>query len=423
MPDPQIVPPIPEVKQGTDLSDEAAARSIQEQFDRLMPPGKNEPAPPEPPKTGQSPPAEPPRSTEPAPAGTEKPPEEPIRKVPSFIEEALKVDSGKPAAPEAPKPAPEAEMPEELPEFKDPEERKERYKAWRTTYQKLKEENKRLASRPGGPDPATHERLQYLETENKGMREHLSRVSVENHADFKQNILQPMQQAWNEACKVVQEGGADPAQLGRALSLRGKDQFEALDEIFAEMPESARAEAHDAIRTFKKYDEFRRQALANAPQTAQALRKADVERQYKVLEQQRGEMRGYFDDAVRLLREEAKVELLQTSSDPDAQWWNEQAESVIEGGRKLYLENSDLRKMAMACILAPTADAYRKLWLSEQARRVKAEDTIKERFGAEPSLSESGGAGRSDANLSADLKRPFHEVFIEKFHQLRNQGR
>jgi hypothetical protein len=421
MPDPVIVPPTPEIKQGADLSDEAAARSIQAAFDRKLPPSKNEQPPPESPRPPAEPPVKPPDQPQPEPKEEPTPPV--AHKVPSFIEEALKVEPG--VATDAPKPAPaEPEWPEEVPEFKTPEERKARYKAWRETYQKLKDENTRLASRPGQPDQAVTERLQFLETQNKEMTAALNRVSVENHAEFQEQVLRPMHGAWNEACRIVQEGGGDPAQLGRALSLRGKEQFEALDEILVEMPESARIEAQDAIRTFKRFDEVRRQALANAPETAKALRKADIQRQYATLEKQREEMRGYFDDAVKILRDDAKVELLLTSTDPDAKEWNEQAEAIVNGGKKLYLENSDLRKMAMACVLAPMADRYRTLWMAERAARVKAESTIKERFGAEPSLSESGGAGRTpDSVLAADLKRPFADVFIEKFHQLRSQGR
>jgi hypothetical protein len=431
MADPVIVPPVPTVKQGEPIEahpDDSIARSIQEAFDRVMPPSKSESPPPD---HSQAPPAQPPVQ-EPTPVPESPPPPptpapEPAaeHKIPSFIEEALKVEpiSAK-TAPEAPKSAPEEGIPEELPSFKTPEESKANWRQFRERYNALKAEADSLRSRPGGPDPATSERLGFLETQNKEMREALNRVSVETHQDFQQNVLRPMHGAWNEACRIVQEGGGDPAQLSRALSLAGKDQYEALDEIFAEIPESARTEAQTAIRAFKHYAGQRQAALANAPQTAQALRKADLQRQYATLEKQREEMRSFFDDAVRILRDEAKVEVLQTSNDPDAKWWNDQARDIEDGGRKLYLENSDLRKMAMACLLAPAADGYRKMWLSERAARLKAEDTIKERFGAEPSLSESSGASRTPDSVRADdLARPFHEVFLEKFHQLRQQGR
>ena len=428
MADPVLVPPVPTVVQGepvASIPENRLAQSIQDAFDRKLPPSKAEsaPAPPAPPveapKPPESTPVHPLPPPEPAPE-PEKAPQE--RKIPSFIEESLKVESK--GAPEAPKPAPDPEIPEELPTFKTPEESKANWRQFREEYKKLKAETEALRNRPGEADPATTQKLSFLETQNKEMREALNRVSVETNQDFQQKVMKPLHGAWNEACRIVQEGGGDPAQLSRALSLNGKEQYEALDEIFAEIPESARAEAQSAIRSFKHYNGFRQQALANAPQTAQQLRKVELERQYATLEKQRGEMRSYFDDAVRVLRDEAKVEVLQTSKDPNDKWWNDQAESVIDGGRKLYLENSDLRKMAMACILAPAADGYRKMWLSEREARLKAEGTIKERFGAEPSLSESSGAARTpDAVKAEELKRPFHEVFLDKFHQLRSQGR
>lgn len=399
---------------------------VQKVFDRIMPPGKDAkpPASATPPVT-EPPPAIPPPPVEPPkepvkPAEEPKPPVE--HKMPSFLEEALKVEPSQPEKPAAP---PEEEWPEELPTFKSSDEAKNRYKKWRESYKTLKEEAKSLRERPGGLDEQTKARMDMLEGQNKEMATVLSRFGVEQSAEFQQNVIRPLYGAWNEACRIVKESGLDPNDLARAMSLGGKTQFEALDQLFEGMPESAKSEVHDALRAYRKLEDVRRSALANAPANFEQIRKREMEREYAVLNKQKEEMASMFDDAIKQLRDEAKVEVLQTTTDPEAGWWNDQQKELIATSRKLYLENTDMRKMAMACVLAPMADTYRKLWLTERAARNKAEKNLQEKFGAEPSLSESPGATTpsQEAQMKEDLKRPFSEVFLREFHRAQARSR
>ena len=342
--------------------------------------------------------------------------------MPSFLEEALKVEGGeeKPAA----KLSGDDEWPEELPTFKNSEEAKERYKKWRQSYDSLKQEKAKLETRPAG-DPAAAERLKIVEEQNREMATTLSRLGVEQSVEFQQQVLRPLHAYWNEAARIVKDSGGDPQQLAQAMSLQGKAQFEALDELFADMPESAKAEAHDALRNYRRFENARQQSLANAPKTLEALQKKELQRQYEMVNQQRAEMKNIFDNQLRRLTEEAKLEIFQTSKNPEDKWWNDQAEEIISNSRKLYLENTDMDKMAVACILAPAVDAYRKLWLSERAARMKADGTLKEKFEQEPSLSESPGGKQlpPSQKMAEDLKRPFTEVFLEEFHKSQASSR
>jgi hypothetical protein len=430
MPEPTIVPPTPTINQGSDpaaAADAALGQSVQTIFDRIMPPASPKasqdesvppPPPQEPPKPPPPVPIEPPVPTEPVPPPTQIPTSpEPERKLPSFIEQALKVEPA-----EAPA-APVDELPENL-EHLPPEEHKQRWQKFRGAFNALKEENKTLKNRPPVDEP-TKARLDYLENENKGLTNRLNQFSIETNQDFQKNVIQPMQGAWYKAAKTMQEAGGDPAALAKAMSVSGLAQYQALDEILSDLPESAKAEVNGALTAYRQLDEVRRHALADAPRTIQELNKRNMERQMEAISKQKTEMGVLFDEAVRKLRDEAGVEVLRRSDDPESQWWNQQGDEMIQTARALYLDNADLGRMAMACVLAPMADTYRKLWFQERDARLKAEGTLKQKFGAEPSLSESGGAVpvQGATAMRDDLKRPFDQVFLDKFHELQRQGR
>ena len=348
-------------------------------------------------------------------------------RIPSFIEKALDVT---PSQPESTQPAAVAgqaaqppvadEIPEEPP-VAATEESRNNWKRFRDEYKKLKTEVSTLKNRPV-LDDQTKGQLEFLQNQNKEMAAHLERMSVETHQDFQQNIIRPMHGAWMEAAKIVQEAGGNPDDLAKALTLSGKSHFEALDEIFSGLPESAKAEAQPAIAAYRRLDDRRKAAIADAPRTIQALKQQDLQRQHDFLQKQKSEMSAMFDDAVRILRDEAKVEIFQTSTDPDAKWWNDQAETLVNASKKLYLDNTDLKRTAMACLLAPAADVYRKMWMAERAARLKIDKTQRDRYGSEPTLSESGGNSRTDTpSMEEDLKKPFSDVFLREFHRARGE--
>jgi len=417
MPEPVIVPPPPTITQPPPGAEDHSPglEQVQKAFDQVLPdirrPAK-EPAetlkPTTPPPTDPTPPP----SEEPA-----KPPEE--LKIPSFLEEALKTPS-EPAKPQAAA-EPDAEFPEELP----PEERKSRIKGLRDAYKKLKGEVETLRSQPNR-DPQEQQRLQWLENQNRQMADMLSRVGVEHSAEFQQKIMAPLTASWNEAARIVRDAGGDPQELAKVMSLSGKAQFEGLDLLFSEMPESAKMEANDALRSYRRYEEARQRAVANAPKTLEAIRARETERQFQELSKQRNDMASMFDRALLRLRDEAKVEVFQKTSDPESAWWNEQGERLVQQGRDLFLENTDLDRVALACLLAPAADAYRKLFLASQKKVTELQKLVNDRFGNEPNLSESpGNAGNltPSGQFNEDLKKPFADVFLREFHKARAKSR
>src|SRR5215471_11853646 len=436
MPEPTIVPPPPTVRQGEQPvapENRPAVDSIENVtaiFDRVLPP-----------KGVQKPPAKPPaatpetmESTQPPqeraqrpPVDRTPPPPEPKKEpettktgeLPSFLQEALRTE--KPIT--TPPPAATDEHEAEIPADATPEQRQTRIKGLRDAYKRVKGELETIKSQPPEKTPAL-EYVRQLEAQNGQMMEILSRVGVEHSAEFQNTILRPLYASWNEATRIVREAGGDPNELRTAMSLGGRAQFEALDNLFAEFPESAKAEAHDALRNFRRYEAARAAAVANAPKTMEGIRARDQQRQAQEMGRARNEMVTMFDNALAKLRDEAKVEVFLRTNDPETAWWNQQGDQVIQQARNLFLENTDMEKVAFACLLAPAADAYRNLFMKAQKEVAQLKQVIREKGWAEPNLSESAGNAASrppEAQLKHDLTRPFQDVFLEEFH--RQQGR
>lgn len=439
MSEPVIVPPPPTVTQpskpGVDNS--PGLDVVQKVFDRVLPekgkkspsPTPETPTPPVPPLPtqlplqGESKQPQQPTQTE-APPATENPPEKPQEvDVPSFLEKALRGETDAPPAPPA---ATEEEWPEELPTFKNSEEAKERYRKWRVAHKALRDDLAAERNKKPVPDPTTSTRVQELEQVNRQLQETLSRFGVEQSAEFQQSVIAPLYASWNEASRIVKENGGDPQSLARAMSVSGRAQFEALDSILEEMPESARMQINDALRTYRHYDGVRRDALQNAPKTMEGIRRREAERQLGEINKQRKDMESVFETAVKRLRDDAKLEVLLHTDMPEGSWWNDQGEKIINQARDLYLENTDINRVAMACLLAPSADAYRRLWLNSQKKIGELQKVINERVNNEPNLSENGGPGHivpSEQQFKEDLNRPFHEVFLREFHNSQARNR
>jgi hypothetical protein len=336
-------------------------------------------------------------------------------KIPSFLQDALKPD----ATPAPGAPEPDAEFPDDLP----PEQKQSRIKGLREAYKKVKAEADALRAQPQR-DPQEQARMQWLEKNNQAMAEMLSRVGVEQSAEFHQNIIQPLTQSWNEAARIVRDSGGDPQELAKVMSLSGKAQFEGLDQLFEGMPESAKMEAHDALRSYRRYEDLRRRAVADAPKTLEKIRDRENQRQYQEMTAQRQEMGNMFERAVARLRDEAKVEVFQRTNDPEGKWWNDQSDQLIAQGRSLFLENTDLDRVALACLLAPAADTYRKLFLTAQKKVGDLQKIINDRLGGEPNLSESAGSSfTAESQMKDDLKKPFADVFLREFHKSQARNR
>ena len=411
------------------MSDEAAAASVLDVFNRVMPEIKT--------KATEKPPASPPAEVQ-KPAETttrqpvdrtRQPVEEPVQAqeqeaqqpseeshresvIPSSIEEFLDGKTKEIGAPAE-------DFPEELPQGQNGEEVKSNWKRLREAYKTAAEKVKALEAKPAA-DPELQTRLTKLESDNKQMAEILAKTSIEHDPRFQNDVIRPLNASWNDAVRIVKEAGADPAELQRIVTLKGKAQYEALDQLFEGMPESAKLEATTALRQFKHFSEVRRNALQNVGQTAEQLRQQEAARMIQVNKQVREQMDESYTNAVNLLRDKGKVFLLQKTEDPNGSWWNEQVDKIVNGGREFYLNNTDMDKAARAMVMSRMVDPLMKLLQAERAARIKNEKIIKERLGSEPSLSESGGNIRNGG--PPDLKEPFNVAFMRELQKQHAAG-
>lgn len=387
-----------------------------------------EPAPPSPPPPSK----EEPKAIEPA--------SEPIKeaakveddksefKVPSFITAEPEKTEEKPPEPEIKL----EDLPEEAPEGSD-EKTKINWKNTRTLLKKQADELSELRQKQSQKQDAGRElseadaaRLKQLEDENTGMRQQLERVGLQNHPRFMQEIIVPMQQTYGEAKRIIKDAGGDPSALDRAVTLTGEAHYRAMDEILAELPESAKGEITTTMRDFRKLAQARSQAIANAPKALEELRRQDLIQQRDALDGMKHDMEKLFDERVSVFRDQLKFEPLIETTEKDAQGWNEIPKNVLATARKIALESQDPKVAMDASILAASAGTLRDLWLraekrvtAESERADKAEKELADIKGTEPTIRDSATISRPE---KVDLDEPIGKAFIRELNRLNKQG-
>lgn len=397
-----------------EMSAEEAINSVQKAFDHALPdkpqkvavrehersvPTKRAPAP-EPSKA----------EVKPEPAKVE-PAKETEHKLPSFLTETISVPETETKS---------EELPDELPaEVKD-EKVRENWKKARVAHkgeiEKLTKKIETLEAKGKEVPEATTARLQQLEEQNQQMSQILQRVGVETHQKFQQQVIAPLQGAYSEAKAIITTAGGDPAALDHALSLSGRSQYDALDEVYSSLPESAKIEAQEAIRTFRKYNEIRLRELANAPKTLERLRQQDLVEQSRGLENQKHEMENLYDSIVEEYKNNG-IEILKPTDDPDSKWWNDIAPQVVQGGRQTFLDSHDMKDVAKAAFWGKAGPIYQKLFQYMVKKQSVTDQQLREIQDAGPTVRDSSGGGVT-SNYDEDLKKPFADVFIKKVREL-----
>jgi hypothetical protein len=415
MPDPVIVPSAPPtINQGDDIS-----KAVQEMFDKKLPAIKTrpssasspEPQPqpeqkPQPPQTPPEPVPQPqPPQPEPRPAVAKEPSHE--VPLPSFLEEAIKATEVKPPTPEV--------TDEDWPE--EPQKIKENYRKWRDSWFERGKTIKTLkaqledAAKHGVADPAAVARIQQLEQDNVQMAQTLSRVGVETNPRFQQEVLGPMHYHYQKARSIVHEVGGDIEALDRALSLRGREHYNAMDELLSGIPESAKQRINSELGEYQRLNEIRVAHLQRAPETLARYQQEQMAWQYQNLNNQKNQMNALVDEVIREMT--PKVEVFR--DDTDSEPWNERAKVLKNAFRQTILENTDYKRLANAVALGYATDAYRSLFQVMLKRAVKAEKELRAIRGAEPTI-EGGDEGLSYSSPDEQLKRPIKDVFLEILH-------
>lgn len=367
-------------------------------------------APVEPQKPVPEPAPAPAPTPEPAPEKPKTP--EPEYKLPSFV---LGEEPAKPATPVAE----EEPLPVEAPAGSD-EKTKLNWKKARDKIDRQEAELKELRAKAQSreekgkaPNEAEAQRIADLERENTEYKQALQRQSIENHPQFINQVLRPLQASYTEAKRIISDAGGDESALDRALVATGKAHYDAMDEILSGLPESAKVELTSSIRDWRKFNQQRQNALANAPKLAEDMKRADEARQLQAVTEYQKEMDRTYEDVVKHSRDVVGFELLRKSDNPEHAEWNGMVDKIVDYGREL-LRSDDKVKMAQACVFAPAAMTLRDLWKRAEQRASRAEKELAALRSSEPSMSSSGSPNPVKDD---DLKIPFEKLLIQTLHK------
>lgn len=362
---------------------------------------------------------------QPAPAApaavTPAPPVEPApaeskSAIPSFLRptpEPAPADSAEPAATDFP-----AEPP---PEIKD-EKAKANWRELRSKYETRGKEIEGLQSKLGEiekaghkPDQASIERLSQLEKQNQQLLAVTERLSIEHHPKFVNEISRPLHNTTAQAKQILKDAGGNPEELDVALGLEGKAHYDALAQLYSEIPESAKMELGSLVAAIKGYEKRKSQVLANAGEVAKNLRQQDMAAQQHNLETQQNEMLQTLQGVTQELRDVHKLEVLQRSNNPEDAWWNEQADQIEKVAEDLLVRNTDMRKFAATCLLGASADVYRNMFNKANETVIQLQKDLAAIRKSEPNLSSANG-GSATASPAADAKASFTDGVISRLH-------
>lgn len=305
-------------------------------------------------------------------------------------------------------PEPEIEVPKGITKEKDIQS----WKQLRTAYETEKRERARESSdfvrqlaEAKAADPGAQATIDELKRQNQELLQTVERSNVERHPKFQNEIVHPLKQARKEAHKLLEDAQVNPKLLDKALALDGSDRMEALDQLYGQLPEYAKAELAASVLQIRRLEARRDQILQNAHGTAERLQQQDTISNHEQLQQREQTLLKLADAAVTHLRDKIGFEVFIKSDDPNDKWWNDQVDERLSDMRRLLTNEPDPSQHALAAGLAVSAPFYRDLAIKvrQENKELKAElAAIK---GAEPRL-DGGGNGAAPAE---DEKLSFAE--------------
>lgn len=333
-----------------------------------------------------------PNGDTPPPPTEDKPPVEPVTEPekPASTTDALrsKLAPDFPAVTAEPE-KPAAETPTVTPEMlaaeTDPK-RKESLRKMGEQIDHFKRENEELRRKPA-EDPDSKTVIEALRKENEELLARVERTNLLDSPKFQAEHIIPRQKAFDSLAALVKEYNSDAGTLQRAMGLQGKSKIEALDAIREELPSPMLQSRFDRlVEDIESRTATINEALRNSKQTVEEMRRQETLSREERLQQESKQWKGLLDAAHRNLLENHKLEPLQKVDRPGYEWWNQQADEILNIAEDILLKATP-EKAATAAVLAGSADAFRKMWLAERAAREAGDKELAELRGAEPSLS------------------------------------
>lgn len=250
-----------------------------------------------------------------------------------------------------------------------------------------KKENGELKARPAVvQDGDSKLALEQAIKERDDLLARVERVDLLSSPKFQQDFIAPRDKDFSDAQKLVKEAGGDPAELARAMGLRGRARMDALDDISKEIPNEMMRRRFDGyIESIDRRTEEINEKLANAKVALEEDRRQQALNRHQNNEKTAQELKVLLGSARRHLAEEMKLEAFQKVGKPDFEWWDKGIDEDDQAAEEIWLKATP-ESAALAAVLAPRAGRYRGMWMAERNARVAVEKELAELKGAEPSL-------------------------------------
>ena len=343
-------------------------------------PAEATPEPPSEPAKAPEPPATPPEAPksaspaspfDPPPSVLGEPPAEP-EKAPATVEEEFGEIPEKPAR-----------------GFKNKED-EANWSKMRSAHQKALEEVTRLRDEVKKKPPVDEGMKAQLEdalARNAQLNAVVERNALDQHPYVRQNFDEPRKQLFNIAAGALKKIDIDPAQLGRILSLDGKERVDAMDELYEKIESPyTRERVTNAIAEIDKIEEKRAEFMADRQVNMERLTQAEKAERYRQINAEAQQLEQLMSQTVDTVRDKFGFEFLRKATEPGSEKWNERVENDIALIRDLTITNKDPQKLVTATVLGVLAPHYREAWRSAVSRAKAAEARIAELEGATPSL-------------------------------------
>lgn len=337
---------------------------------------------------------------------------------------ALTLDEEKPIVePPAPKPEPkkpaEGDVPEsifgEVPEVPNPEPdppkntqqlRKayEAIKKERENWEREKVELRSKAEKAPAPDEGAAARLAELEAQNQQLSAAVEKTNLMAHPAFQREFVQKRRDLMAQTESVLNDVGANPTALEKAMALTGKHRIEALDDFLGEITSPlVRNKVAAAVDQIDSLDARAHAVLADSKTSWEQITQHEKAEAHRIAQAQEQQLNQIFEGAIEHLREKAGWEVLKrVEGDPD-HWWNKQGDQIKEAARELMFKTSNPGDMATASVLAASCGVFRGLLQKARAELKAKDQIIADLKGAEPDLGGHQGdevASDGDSKLS-----------------------
>lgn len=308
------------------------------------------------------------------------------------------------------------------PKFKNEDERKN----FTTLRQKAKEYESKVsaleariaeAEIKGKSTEALETKLKEIEAKNAELSEVVSLANVEALPEFRQKYVDGRRKLVEAAQSIISDNGGDANAIEIALSLKGKARVDALREVVDDMPGFQQGIFGQVIRELDVLDGEAAQARSKSGEYWKEYQKRQEQQQEEAQKDEIRRVHESYEQAKKRLSSE--LEVLRPLKKEGMEWWDKQADEILNGAKTEFTEKWTFQTAAEAAIKARACDVYRELFAKEREyadkeipardkRIAELESELKGIYAKSPSMA----GARVEANGAP--KKGFFDILSEE---------